>query len=155
MGAWERLHANTHTRGADGESTECAGFVLDLFLFFFSLSLSSSLMCNSFLSCVVSVCIHPSHCLVCFQHPHLLHLCPPPLLLVLQVEERSKLNRQGSPKICTTVSDTNIQSRSDSINQSGAAQAAQTPPMQRPVEPQGGQGKVCISLFFFFIIKKK
>ncbi|KAL0193130.1 hypothetical protein M9458_011426, partial [Cirrhinus mrigala] len=48
-----------------------------------------------------------------------------------EVEERSKLNRQGSPKICTTVSDTNI-------HQSGAAQ---TPPMQRPVEPQGGQGK--------------
>uniref|UniRef100_A0A8C5FNW7 non-specific serine/threonine protein kinase n=1 Tax=Gadus morhua TaxID=8049 RepID=A0A8C5FNW7_GADMO len=43
-----------------------------------------------------------------------------------EVEERSKLNRQGSPKICTTVSDT----------------AAQTPPMQRPVEPQGGQGKI-------------
>ncbi|XP_063059491.1 misshapen-like kinase 1 isoform X4 [Engraulis encrasicolus] len=57
-----------------------------------------------------------------------------------EVEERSKLNRQGSPKICTTVSDTNIQSRSDAINQ-GAAQAAGTPPMQRPVEPQGGQGK--------------
>uniref|UniRef100_A0A673FU41 non-specific serine/threonine protein kinase n=1 Tax=Sinocyclocheilus rhinocerous TaxID=307959 RepID=A0A673FU41_9TELE len=56
-----------------------------------------------------------------------------------EVEERSKLNRQGSPKICTTVSDTNIQSRSESISQSGAAQ---TPPMQRPVEPQGGQGKM-------------
>ncbi|ROL40699.1 Misshapen-like kinase 1 [Anabarilius grahami] len=55
-----------------------------------------------------------------------------------EVEERSKLNRQGSPKICTTVSDTNIQSRSESISQSGASQ---TPPMQRPVEPQGGQGK--------------
>uniref|UniRef100_A0A8C5BMT6 non-specific serine/threonine protein kinase n=1 Tax=Gadus morhua TaxID=8049 RepID=A0A8C5BMT6_GADMO len=58
-----------------------------------------------------------------------------------EVEERSKLNRQGSPKICTTVSDTAIQSRSDSISQSGGGQAAQTPPMQRPVEPQGGQGK--------------
>nr|XP_057942071.1 misshapen-like kinase 1 isoform X6 [Doryrhamphus excisus] len=58
-----------------------------------------------------------------------------------EVEERSKLNRQGSPKICTTVSDTAIQSRSDSISQSGVAQSAQTPPMQRPVEPQGGQGK--------------
>ncbi|XP_017315556.1 misshapen-like kinase 1 isoform X6 [Ictalurus punctatus] len=58
-----------------------------------------------------------------------------------EVEERSKLNRQGSPKICTTVSDTNIQSRSDSVSQSGGVQAAQTPPMQRPVEPQGGQGK--------------
>uniref|UniRef100_A0A671Y0V1 non-specific serine/threonine protein kinase n=1 Tax=Sparus aurata TaxID=8175 RepID=A0A671Y0V1_SPAAU len=57
-------------------------------------------------------------------------------------EERSKLNRQGSPKICTTVSDTAIQSRSDSISQSGVVQSAQTPPMQRPVEPQGGQGKV-------------
>ncbi|CAL1573658.1 unnamed protein product [Knipowitschia caucasica] len=57
-----------------------------------------------------------------------------------EVEERSKLNRQGSPKICTTVSDTAIQSRSDSISQSGA-QSAQTPPMQRPVEPQGGQSK--------------
>lgn len=57
-----------------------------------------------------------------------------------EVEERSKLNRQGSPKICTTVSDTAIQSRSDSISQSGV-QSAQTPPMQRPVEPQGGQGK--------------
>uniref|UniRef100_A0A667Z4R5 non-specific serine/threonine protein kinase n=1 Tax=Myripristis murdjan TaxID=586833 RepID=A0A667Z4R5_9TELE len=61
-----------------------------------------------------------------------------------EVEERSKLNRQGSPKICTTVSDTAIQSRSDSISQSGAVQSAQTPPMQRPVEPQGGQGKVRI-----------
>uniref|UniRef100_A0A8C9WSR9 non-specific serine/threonine protein kinase n=1 Tax=Scleropages formosus TaxID=113540 RepID=A0A8C9WSR9_SCLFO len=59
-----------------------------------------------------------------------------------EVEERSKLNRQGSPKICTTVSDTAIQSRSDSVSQSGVAQAAQTPPMQRPVEPQGGPGKV-------------
>ncbi|XP_029103135.1 misshapen-like kinase 1 isoform X3 [Scleropages formosus] len=58
-----------------------------------------------------------------------------------EVEERSKLNRQGSPKICTTVSDTAIQSRSDSVSQSGVAQAAQTPPMQRPVEPQGGPGK--------------
>uniref|UniRef100_A0A1A7Y5C6 non-specific serine/threonine protein kinase n=1 Tax=Iconisemion striatum TaxID=60296 RepID=A0A1A7Y5C6_9TELE len=58
-----------------------------------------------------------------------------------EVEERSKLNRQGSPKICTTVSDTAIQSRSDSISQSGMVQSAQTPPMQRPVEPQGGQGK--------------
>lgn len=61
-----------------------------------------------------------------------------------QVEERSKLNRQGSPKICTTVSDTNIQSRADSISQSGSVQSAQTPPMQRPVEPQGGQSKVCV-----------
>uniref|UniRef100_A0A7N8Y7C3 non-specific serine/threonine protein kinase n=1 Tax=Mastacembelus armatus TaxID=205130 RepID=A0A7N8Y7C3_9TELE len=59
-----------------------------------------------------------------------------------EVEERSKLNRQGSPKICTTVSDTAIQSRSDSISQSAAAQSAQTPPMQRPVEPQGGQSKM-------------
>uniref|UniRef100_A0A672JU69 non-specific serine/threonine protein kinase n=1 Tax=Salarias fasciatus TaxID=181472 RepID=A0A672JU69_SALFA len=59
-----------------------------------------------------------------------------------EVEERSKMNRQGSPKICTTVSDTAIQSRSDSISQSGVVQSAQTPPMQRPVEPQGGQGKV-------------
>uniref|UniRef100_A0AAQ4PD63 non-specific serine/threonine protein kinase n=1 Tax=Gasterosteus aculeatus aculeatus TaxID=481459 RepID=A0AAQ4PD63_GASAC len=59
-----------------------------------------------------------------------------------EVEERSKLNRQGSPKICTTVSDNAIQSRSDSISQSGMAQSAQTPPMQRPVEPHGGQGKV-------------
>uniref|UniRef100_A0A8C9XIN1 non-specific serine/threonine protein kinase n=1 Tax=Sander lucioperca TaxID=283035 RepID=A0A8C9XIN1_SANLU len=62
-----------------------------------------------------------------------------------EVEERSKLNRQGSPKICTTVSDTAIQLRSDSISQSGGAQSAQTPPMQRPVEPQGGQGKVCMA----------
>ncbi|XP_067348132.1 misshapen-like kinase 1 isoform X4 [Channa argus] len=58
-----------------------------------------------------------------------------------EVEERSKLNRQGSPKICTTVSDTAIQSRSDSISQSAVVQSAQTPPMQRPVEPQGGQSK--------------
>uniref|UniRef100_A0A674A7J3 non-specific serine/threonine protein kinase n=1 Tax=Salmo trutta TaxID=8032 RepID=A0A674A7J3_SALTR len=63
-----------------------------------------------------------------------------------EVEERSKLNRQGSPKICNTVSDTAIQSRSDSISQSGGGQAAQTPPMQRPVEPQGGQGKVCVGM---------
>uniref|UniRef100_A0A3B3CZB5 non-specific serine/threonine protein kinase n=1 Tax=Oryzias melastigma TaxID=30732 RepID=A0A3B3CZB5_ORYME len=62
-----------------------------------------------------------------------------------EVEERSKLNRQGSPKICTTVSDTNIQSRADSISQSGSVQSAQTPPMQRPVEPQGGQSKVCMA----------
>ncbi|KAM8897461.1 misshapen-like kinase 1 isoform 5-T5 [Spinachia spinachia] len=58
-----------------------------------------------------------------------------------EVEERSKLNRQGSPKICTTVSDNAIQSRSDSMSQSGMVQSAQTPPMQRPVEPHGGQGK--------------
>ncbi|XP_054481533.1 misshapen-like kinase 1 isoform X4 [Anoplopoma fimbria] len=58
-----------------------------------------------------------------------------------EVEERSKLNRQGSPKICTTVSDNALQSRADSISQSGVVQSAQTPPMQRPVEPQGGQGK--------------
>uniref|UniRef100_A0A4W6BKB7 non-specific serine/threonine protein kinase n=1 Tax=Lates calcarifer TaxID=8187 RepID=A0A4W6BKB7_LATCA len=51
-----------------------------------------------------------------------------------EVEERSKLNRQGSPKICTTVSDTAIQSRSDSISQSGVVQSAQTPPMQRPFQ---------------------
>lgn len=66
---------------------------------------------------------------------------------MFQVEERSKLNRQGSPKICTTVSDTAIQSRSDSISQSGVVQSAQTPPMQRPVEPQGGQGKVGVCKF--------
>uniref|UniRef100_A0A673C8T3 non-specific serine/threonine protein kinase n=1 Tax=Sphaeramia orbicularis TaxID=375764 RepID=A0A673C8T3_9TELE len=64
-----------------------------------------------------------------------------------EVEERSKLNRQGSPKICTTVSDTAIQSRSDSISQSGVVQSNQTPPMQRPVEPQGGQGKVSVFKF--------
>ncbi|KAJ8416603.1 hypothetical protein AAFF_G00324810 [Aldrovandia affinis] len=58
-----------------------------------------------------------------------------------EVEERSKQNRHGSPTICATVSDTAIQSRSDSANQSGVVQAAHTPPMQRPVEPQGGQGK--------------
>uniref|UniRef100_A0AAQ5Y7R3 non-specific serine/threonine protein kinase n=1 Tax=Amphiprion ocellaris TaxID=80972 RepID=A0AAQ5Y7R3_AMPOC len=51
-----------------------------------------------------------------------------------EVEERSKLNRQGSPKICTTVSDTAIQSRSDSISQSGGVQSVQTPPMQRPFQ---------------------
>lgn len=71
---------------------------------------------------------------------------------VSQVEERSKLNRQGSPKICTTVSDTNIQSRSESISQSGASQ---TPPMQRPVEPQGGQGKVCNLSFYSLCISAK
>uniref|UniRef100_A0A3B3TBG0 non-specific serine/threonine protein kinase n=1 Tax=Paramormyrops kingsleyae TaxID=1676925 RepID=A0A3B3TBG0_9TELE len=59
-----------------------------------------------------------------------------------EVEERSKMNRQGSPKICSTVSDTAIQSRSDSISQPGVS--GQTPPMQRPVEPQG-QGKVCMA----------
>uniref|UniRef100_W5N7M6 non-specific serine/threonine protein kinase n=1 Tax=Lepisosteus oculatus TaxID=7918 RepID=W5N7M6_LEPOC len=58
-----------------------------------------------------------------------------------EVEERSKLNRQNSPKMGTTVSDTALQSRSESISQSGASQAAQTPPMQRPVEPQGSQSK--------------
>lgn len=71
---------------------------------------------------------------------------------VSQVEERSKQNRQGSPKICTTVSDTNIQSRSESISQSGASQ---TPPMQRPVEPQGGQGKVCDLSFYSLCIRVK
>ncbi|KAG2468058.1 MINK1 kinase, partial [Polypterus senegalus] len=62
-----------------------------------------------------------------------------------EVEERSKLNRQNSPstkpKMGTTVSDPSLQSRSESI-QSGVTQAAQTPPMQRPVEPQGGQNKL-------------
>ncbi|KAJ8281928.1 hypothetical protein COCON_G00044470 [Conger conger] len=58
-----------------------------------------------------------------------------------EVEERSKQNRHGSPKICTAVSDTAIQSRFDPASQSGMAQAGLTPPMQRPVEPQGGQSK--------------
>ncbi|KAJ8254754.1 hypothetical protein GJAV_G00197000 [Gymnothorax javanicus] len=58
-----------------------------------------------------------------------------------QVEERSRLNKQGSPKICSTVSDPALQSRVNAVGQSGAAVAAQSPPMQKPVEPQGGQGK--------------
>nr|XP_014346123.1 PREDICTED: LOW QUALITY PROTEIN: misshapen-like kinase 1 [Latimeria chalumnae] len=61
-----------------------------------------------------------------------------------EVEERSKLNRQNSPgdksRMGTTVSDPSLQSRSEAAAVS-ATQASQTPPMQRPVEPQGAQNK--------------
>ncbi|XP_043933013.1 misshapen-like kinase 1 [Protopterus annectens] len=61
-----------------------------------------------------------------------------------EVEERSKLNRQNSPsikaKMGTTMSDPALQSRSESIS-INSAPASQTPPMQRPVEPQELQPK--------------
>ncbi|XP_041034811.1 misshapen-like kinase 1 isoform X2 [Carcharodon carcharias] len=62
-----------------------------------------------------------------------------------EVEERSKMNRQNSPgakpKMGTTISDPSLQSLTESVP-SSAAQASQTPPMHRPVEPQGAQSKV-------------
>ncbi|XP_072349582.1 misshapen-like kinase 1 isoform X5 [Scyliorhinus torazame] len=62
-----------------------------------------------------------------------------------EVEERSKMNRQNSPgakpKLGTTISDPSLQSLTESVPGS-AVQASQTPPMHRPVEPQGAQSKV-------------
>ncbi|XP_072114371.1 misshapen-like kinase 1 [Mobula birostris] len=61
-----------------------------------------------------------------------------------EVEERSKMNRQNSPgakpKMGTTISDPSLQSLSESVP-NNSAQASQTPPMHRPVEPQGAQSK--------------
>ncbi|XP_048476018.1 misshapen-like kinase 1 [Rhincodon typus] len=61
-----------------------------------------------------------------------------------EVEERSKMNRQNSPgakpKMGTTISDPSLQSLTESVP-SSAAQTSQTPPMHRPVEPQGAQSK--------------
>ncbi|KAI1882770.1 hypothetical protein AGOR_G00238350 [Albula goreensis] len=55
------------------------------------------------------------------------------------VEERSKLNRQSSPalqhKVANRISDPSLPPRSESFS-SGGIQAARTPPMHRPVEPQ-------------------
>ncbi|KAG9328424.1 hypothetical protein JZ751_014004 [Albula glossodonta] len=60
-------------------------------------------------------------------------------LLLLDVEERSKLNRQSSPalqhKVANRISDPSLPPRSESFS-SGGIQAARTPPMHRPVEPQ-------------------
>ncbi|XP_059830960.1 misshapen-like kinase 1 isoform X2 [Hypanus sabinus] len=61
-----------------------------------------------------------------------------------EVEERTKMNRQNSPgakpKMGTTISDPSLQSLSESVP-NNSAQASQTPPMHRPVEPQGAQSK--------------
>ncbi|XP_038642787.1 misshapen-like kinase 1 [Scyliorhinus canicula] len=61
-----------------------------------------------------------------------------------EVEERSKMNRQNSPgakpKMGTTISDPSLQSLTEPVPNS-AVQASQTPPMHRPVEPQGAQSK--------------
>ncbi|XP_072329781.1 TRAF2 and NCK-interacting protein kinase-like isoform X19 [Scyliorhinus torazame] len=55
------------------------------------------------------------------------------------VEDRSKLNRQSSPamphKLGNRMSDPSMPPRSESFS-SNAVQAARTPPMHRPVEPQ-------------------
>lgn len=57
----------------------------------------------------------------------------------LQVEERSRLNRQSSPamphKVANRISDPNLPPRSESFSISGV-QAARTPPMHRPIDPQ-------------------
>lgn len=61
------------------------------------------------------------------------------------MEERSRLNKQSSPaaqaKLGGTASDPALQSHSEPVSL-GSSPAAQTPPMQRPVEPQEGQHKV-------------
>ncbi|XP_067411997.1 misshapen-like kinase 1 isoform X2 [Emydura macquarii macquarii] len=61
-----------------------------------------------------------------------------------EVEERTRLNKQNSPaaqtKLGGTVSDPALQTRAESTSP-GTGPAAQTPPMQRPVEPQEGQHK--------------
>ncbi|XP_078283870.1 LOW QUALITY PROTEIN: misshapen-like kinase 1 [Rhinoraja longicauda] len=61
-----------------------------------------------------------------------------------EVEERSKMNRQNSPaakpKMGTTISDPSLQSLSEPVP-NNSTQASQTPPMHRPVEPQGAQSK--------------
>ncbi|XP_078060501.1 traf2 and NCK-interacting protein kinase-like isoform X2 [Mustelus asterias] len=64
------------------------------------------------------------------------------------VEERSKLNRQSSPamphKMGNRMSDPSMPPRSESFS-SNAVQAARTPPMHRPVEPQVPQRTTSIS----------
>ncbi|XP_067898905.1 traf2 and NCK-interacting protein kinase-like isoform X11 [Heterodontus francisci] len=61
-----------------------------------------------------------------------------------EVEERSKLNRQSSPamphKMGNRISDPSSESFS-----SNAVQAARTPPMHRPVEPQVAESKVQVA----------
>ncbi|XP_075764170.1 misshapen-like kinase 1 isoform X7 [Pelodiscus sinensis] len=61
-----------------------------------------------------------------------------------EVEERTRLNKQSSPaaqtKLGGTMSDPALQTRPESVSL-GSGPAAQTPPMQRPVEPQEGQHK--------------
>ncbi|XP_074839089.1 misshapen-like kinase 1 isoform X3 [Carettochelys insculpta] len=61
-----------------------------------------------------------------------------------EVEERTRLNKQSSPaaqtKLGSTVSDPALQTRSESVSL-GSGPTSQTPPMQRPVEPQEGQHK--------------
>ncbi|XP_030402913.1 misshapen-like kinase 1 isoform X9 [Gopherus evgoodei] len=62
-----------------------------------------------------------------------------------EVEERTRLNKQNSPaaqtKLGGTASDSALQTRSESVAL-GSGPAAESPPMQRPVEPQEGQHKV-------------
>ncbi|CAO2613563.1 TRAF2 and NCK-interacting protein kinase [Lemmus lemmus] len=57
----------------------------------------------------------------------------------VEVEERSRLNRQSSPamphKVANRISDPNLPPRSESFSISGV-QPARTPPMLRPVDPQ-------------------
>ncbi|XP_072329771.1 TRAF2 and NCK-interacting protein kinase-like isoform X10 [Scyliorhinus torazame] len=64
------------------------------------------------------------------------------------VEDRSKLNRQSSPamphKLGNRMSDPSMPPRSESFS-SNAVQAARTPPMHRPVEPQVPQRTTSIS----------
>ncbi|XP_030402918.1 misshapen-like kinase 1 isoform X14 [Gopherus evgoodei] len=61
-----------------------------------------------------------------------------------EVEERTRLNKQNSPaaqtKLGGTASDSALQTRSESVAL-GSGPAAESPPMQRPVEPQEGQHK--------------
>uniref|UniRef100_A0A8C8RN28 non-specific serine/threonine protein kinase n=1 Tax=Pelusios castaneus TaxID=367368 RepID=A0A8C8RN28_9SAUR len=61
-----------------------------------------------------------------------------------EVEERTRLNKQNSPaaqsKPGGTVLDPALQARAEAVSP-GSSPAAQTPPMQRPVEPQEGQHK--------------
>ncbi|XP_044856448.1 misshapen-like kinase 1 isoform X14 [Mauremys mutica] len=61
-----------------------------------------------------------------------------------EVEERTRLNKQNSPaaqtKLGGTASEPALQTRSESVAL-GSGPAAQSPPMQRPVEPQEGQHK--------------
>ncbi|XP_072329773.1 TRAF2 and NCK-interacting protein kinase-like isoform X11 [Scyliorhinus torazame] len=65
-----------------------------------------------------------------------------------EVEDRSKLNRQSSPamphKLGNRMSDPSMPPRSESFS-SNAVQAARTPPMHRPVEPQVAESKVQVA----------
>ncbi|XP_043925989.1 TRAF2 and NCK-interacting protein kinase isoform X7 [Protopterus annectens] len=62
-----------------------------------------------------------------------------------EVEERAKLNRQSSPamphKAPNRISDSSLPPRSESFS-SSVVQSARTPPMHRPVEPQGAPTQV-------------